>query len=441
MPACRASGSRAHTTALGEGTTAPVAQPRWEWNGIIATGQSLSVGAAASAVTLTSQPFGNLKLSLGDARLTAPPYDPTGPSLSLVPLVEPIRPESPYANAYPANIHGETPDTAMGDEISTLFGQRPPGGDYITIHTVVGESGKGIDVIDKTAVPSADQGHSYAAALFEVAAIQRLAAAAGKTYGVGAIILTHGETDATNIRYEAAVYRLLEDYNKDIAAITGQSWEIPLFLTQQQTLPQDNSSVASLVAEWQIGRHHPGQVVCVGPKYQYPYAPDRLHLTAAAYDRLGEKYAEVYYERVILGHDWQPLQPLSASRNGKAITVTMHVPSPPLVWDGAMPSPHQSSNMAWSHGRGFEVANRSGALTIDSVVIDGDTVVIALASAGDPDPDGLVVRYAVTQDEPGLHGGLSAGRIGQLRDSDPLIGYATRAPQYNYAVSFAWPLE
>jgi hypothetical protein len=440
VPACRTSGSRAHATGatLESEDKTPAARSTWDWNGVIGTGQSLSVGVGATDVTLPSQPFGNLKLALGDARLAAPPYDPTSPSLSLVPLVEPIRPESPYAVAYPANIHGETPSTAMGDQISTLFGQRP-GGEHVTVLTVVGESGRGIDVIDKTAVPSAAEGHAYAATLFEVAAIERLASAAGKTYGVAAITLTHGETDAKNTGYEAAVYQLLQDYNRDIAAITGQARAIPLFLTQQQTEPPDNSSSASLIAEWQIGRDHPGEVVCVGPKYQYPYATDHLHLVAEGYDRLGEKYAEVYYERVILGHDWQPLQPLSASRNGKVIMLTMHVPSPPLAWDGAMPAPHQSSNVAWSNGRGFEVANRNRALDIASVAIQGDAVVIALAS--DPDPSGLVVRYAVTQDEPGVHGGLSTGRIGQLRDSDPLIGYSTKAPQYNYAVSFAWPVE
>ena len=84
------------------------------------------------------------------------------------------------------------------------------------------------------------------------------------------------------------------------------------------------------------------------------------------------------------------------------------------------------------------MANSSGALTIASVAIQGDAVVITLASA--PDPAGLVVRYAVTQDSLGLNGGLGTSRIGQLRDSDPRIGSSTQAAQYNYAVSFVWPV-
>jgi len=409
----------------------------WDWNGVVGTGQSLSVGAQASTTTLATQPFKNLKLSLGMAKVSQPPYDANDPALSVMPLTEPIRAEATsYPGAYPLNIYGETPHTAMADQISALY-RKDWGGDYITVHTVVGESGQGIHVIDKTAVASSNLGHAYAATLFEVSALKRLATAAGKTYGVGGIILTHGETDGANSSYESDMLRLYTDYNADISAITGQTTKIPLFVTQQQTSPGDNSPTASLLAEWKIGVNHPGEVICVGPKYQYAYASDHLHLVASGYDRLGEKYAEVYYEKAVLGHDWQPLQPVSVSRIGKVITLNFHVPVPPLVWDDGIPAPHQMAHTAWSKGRGFEVEDQVGEQTIVSVAIQGDSVAITLAS--DPVATGLVVRYAVTQDGSGSLGGLATGRIGQLRDSDPLVGYATGRPQYNYAVSFLMP--
>jgi hypothetical protein len=424
-------------SAASNGTTETIARAgnrTWDWNGVVATGQSLSVGARARAATLTTQTFHNLKLSLGAATLTVPPYDPTSPSLSVVPLVEPIRDEATsYPGAYPLNIYGETPDTAMADQVSALC-QRDKGGEFVTVHTVVGESGQGMEVINKTATVTTNKGHAYAATLFEVSALGRLAAAAGKTYGVGAIVLTHGETDAVNANYENDMLKLAADYNADIAAITGQRAPILLLVTQQQTCPGDNSTTASLIAQWKIGVDHPSSAVCVGPKYQYAYAGDHLHLVANGYDQLGEKYAEVYYERVVLGHDWQPLQPTSARRSGNVIIVGFHVPVPPLAWDSGMPAPHQTAHTAWSKGRGFEVQNQDGEQTIDSVAIQNDSVVIALPGA--PTATGLVVRYAVTQDGSGTLGGLATGRIGQLRDSDPLLGYSTRRPLYNYAVSF-----
>lgn len=424
---------RAHSNRLGR---APLRS--WDWNGVIGTGQSLAVGAEARALALTTQPFKNLKLAIGSNEVL-PPYDPGDPALSVVPLVEPIRPlVTRYPGAYPFNIYGETPHTAMADEVSAIY-QRDTGGDFVTVHTVVGESGQGINVINKVATVTSNLGHAYAATLFEVSALKRLASASGKTYGVGAIILTHGETDGANRNYENEVARLYTDYNADIAAITGQIEKIPILLTQQQTSPGDNSSSASLIAAWQIGVDYSGQIVCVGPKYQYEYAHDRVHLLPRGYDQLGEKYGEVYYEKVALGRDWQPLQPILASRVGGVITIKFHVPVPPLVWDDEMPAPHQAAHLPWSRGRGFEVEDASGEQTITSVTIRGDAVAIALAS--NAVPANLVVRYAVTQDGEGGRGGLATGRIGQLRDSDPLVGYSTGLHLYNYAVSFAMPVN
>ena len=47
--------------------------------------------------------------------------------------------------------------------------------------------------------------------------------------------------------------------------------------------------------------------------------------------QLGEKTGQIYYERMVLGNDWQPLQPTSVERSGNVITVNFHVPVPPLA--------------------------------------------------------------------------------------------------------------
>jgi hypothetical protein len=73
------------------------------------------------------------------------------------------------------------------------------------------------------------------------------------------------------------------------------------------------------------------------------------------------------------------------------------------------------------------------------VQIQGDAVLITLAAA--PSGSGLTVQYAVTQDGSGHLGGLATGRIGLLCDSDPFVGYVTKVPQPNYAVSFSMPVN
>jgi hypothetical protein len=305
------------------------------------------------------------------------------------------------------------------------------GRDFIGVHSEVGEDGQGMIYLRKDAIHRGLNGHSYEAALIETKAIARLAKAAGKTYGVGAIIITHGESDAGNIHYEDDLYRLWSDYNTDVLAITGQSRKLQMIVSQQNST---NDRAASTLAQWKAGADHPADIVCSGPKYEYPYAHDGVHLTADGYRLLGEKYAQVYFQRVVLGGNWELLQPVAIKRNGAIITVRFHVPVAPLVWETAFSMPHQSVEQ-WRQGKGFEVVSAGGAkVAIASVEIAGDAVIIACAA--DPGP-GARVSYAMLGEPAKMtapYGGTS--RWGLLRDSDPFIGAVTQKPQPNYSVAF-----
>ena len=211
--------------------------------------------------------------------------------------------------------------------------------------------------------------------------VTRLAKAAGKTFGVGAITVTHGETDAGNRNYENELYQLWQDYNTDLPAITGQTQKIQMIVSQQNSC---NDRSPSTQAQWKIGVDHPADIACSGPKYQYPYFKDGVHLTARGYQELGEKYGQIYFERVILGKDWRPLEPTGAVRDGKTITIHFHVPVPPLVWETSFQPPHQSVD-EWKQGNGFEISTSAGArVTIISAKISGDQVIITCAT--DPGP-------------------------------------------------------
>ena len=424
----------------------------WDYTGIIGTGQSLAVGAQAGNITAAamSQPYNNLKLSLGS--LTVPPLDAAASEsaeLSLVPLVEPIRQTaSGYPSAYPFNLYGESPHTAMSAELTALATTVGGLEDLVTVHTVVGESGQPMTVINKAATEMVTDtgtlGRAYAASLFEARAIARLAEAAGKTYGIGAIFLTHGESDAGNANYTNDMLQLWTDYNADLRAITGQEQPIPLFTSQQHGIFQYATGQAprsidlSTTLQWTAALDHPDAIVCVGPKYQYPYFSDFLHLVPLGYELMGEKYAEAFYEHVLLGRPWQPLQPLrdTVARNGRTISVDFHVPVAPLAWDDVLPSPHQADLTEWAQGRGFEVREGTTRLTIESVtLVDEDTVQITCTTDV---PAGATLGYAATSDAAAISG--FSPRWGQLKDSDPFVGSFTNMAQANYAVSFELPV-
>jgi len=402
----------------------------WDWSGIIGTGQSLSVGARGLPVLSTNQPYHNLKLSTDHLPW---PIDPNDTHLTLTPLVEPVgrlaRRWGP-PSSWPENIYGETPHSAMANEITALIranGDR----DFVSVHCAVGEGGRGMIYLKKNPVKNGVSGRSYEAAMIATKAITRLAKAAGKTYGVGAIILTHGETDATNADYENELRQLWSDYNTDIPAITGQRQKIQMIVSQQNSCA-DHS--ASALAQWRIGVDYPADIACSGPKYQYPYAPDCIHLTADGYRQLGEKYGQIYYERVILKKNWQLLEPVGIERNGRTITVRYHVPVPPLMWAADFELPHRSI-AEWRNGKGFEVCSAVGdRIAIASVTISGDAVIITCAS--DPGP-GARVGYAMTGEKPRMTAPFPGTfRWGLLRDSDPFVGAVTGLAQPNYSVAF-----
>jgi hypothetical protein len=428
----------------GDGATAeagPVTlNAPWDWASVVGTGQSLAVGQMGLPAKARTQPYNNLKMSTGTA---AWPIDAGDLSFTMVPLVEPIgRPSTGYPSSYPTNIAGETPHAGMASEITALF-RAAGGADYVGVHGEFGENGQCIGFLVKGATQSGVNGRAYAATLLETTAITRLAHDAGKTYGVGAVIVTHGECDAGNTRYESQLYQLWSDYNTDLAAITGQTQKLQMIVSQQNSI---NDRSASTLAQWQIGVDHPADVACSGPKYQYPYYSDAVHLVTDGYEQLGEKYGQVYFERVVLGNAWQPLQPTGAERSGQVITVHFHVPAAPLVWDTLLP-PANPSVTAWSAGKGFEVRANGSAVTISSVAISGGDVQITCAT---PLPaSGVVVGYAMTAasttaaqvvDGSGALLWTGTVRWGQLRDSDPFVGAMTHKAQPNYAVAFEMPV-
>jgi hypothetical protein len=322
----------------------------------------------------------------------------------------------------------------MANQVTSLV-QAALGGDYVGVHGEVGENGQCITFLRKNAVPVGVNGHAFEATLIEARAITRLARAAGKSYGVGAIIVTHGECDAGNTGYETDLYQLWTDYNSDLPPITGQTQKIPMLVSQQHST---NDRSASTLAQWRIGVDHPTDVVLATTKYQFPYAADHIHLVADGYRQLGEKYGQVYFARVVQGQAWQPLQPTTVARAGRVITVTFHVPVAPLVWDTTFQMPHQGI-AEWQAGRGFEVRSGNTRVAISAVAIVGATVQITCAS--DLPASGVFVGYALTGDATAMSTPFAGTvRWGQLRDSDPFVGASTHKALPNYGVAFELPV-
>ena len=401
-----------------------------EWVGIIGNGQSLSVGVSfgyAPPISVT-QPFGAKKL----VDLTSMYALSGAGTWQMVPLVEPYRVKTcTLCYEYPNNVVGESPHTGMAIQLSALSLARDAG-DFMSVHSITGTSGAALASINKTGLPDGGVRPPYLAGLMETRVYKNLAADAGAKYRVGGVIFTHGESDWNNPNYASELHTLWSDYNTDLKAITGQTQNIPIFLSQQNSFPGavDAGFTLSPNDQWKVAVTYPGEFVCVGPKYAYSYS-DTVHLSSSGYHRLGEKYGQAFDRVVNQGLPFKPLYPIATSLSGNKITVTFHVPVPPMAWDDHIALSHQNNHKAWKDGHGFEAEDSTGQLTITSATIVGNTVELILNNA--PTGTGLTVRHAQTPDGyPTADGGFafsgayfantSGGHVGYLRDSDPFRG-------------------
>ena len=288
---------------------------------------------------------------------------------STIPLIEPIRKAVAGTGAgyddsqYPNNIYhyndsyGETPHSGMANTISAVWAARGGVGDYITAHSVVGWSGHCLSDIDKKGGKRA-----YLAAMSEARIFKKLAEAAGKTYGVGAMVLTHGECDSTNANYESGLYQMWQDYNTDLKAITGQKNDIVLLISQQSASPQ-----APPAPRCRFGRR-----ATITPVDRLHRAEVRVRPLRVAYAGNGLRARRREVRRGVRSHG-EPGDRLEAGgaqqdhaqRSGHH--PRLRRAEPPLVWDQNLNQPHQTVHTAWAKGRGFEV-------------IDGAKNEIAIAS-------------------------------------------------------------
>jgi hypothetical protein len=412
----------------------PNGQPRIPYvprdvNHILFTGQSNSVANAAKPVLSTTQPYQNLMFSSGV--MPASGCDGAGcrrydkPS-SLVPLVE------GDTFFYPV----ETPSAGMANQITSMKNEHRV---LVTLH---GRSGNTYWCLRKGGC-NYKPGYisPFEQAMDEVRDAKALTAAANQSYVVRAAATVHGESDhysytlgldefpldGTNgepkaiTSYADALIEWQADYESSVRAILGQTEAVPLFVTQ---ISGWNDTRYSKVAQFQLDAHvrAPGKVILVGPAYPIEIASDCRHFTSHGERRLGEYIAKAYARTIIDGIPWEPVRPKDVKRAGATVTVTFHVPAPPLVLD--------TERVVQAASYGFDYEEAGGPVPITNVAISGPdkvTITLARAAAGR-------LTYAQNQ-VPQTCIGSEAGARGNLRDSDATpskSGYDL----HNWAVHF-----
>lgn len=211
-----------------------------------------------------------------------------------------------------------------------------------------------------------------------IARFVELWAAQGRRVIVMAVDFAQGESGSNDAAWDTKLATLIANWNADVKAITGQTWEPQWLLTQPSAIgsgtpPLENTQLAAVRA------HAAGSAHLV--KAQYPelgraaWSPDPTGYTVDYVHKLGVGYAinGEYSARAFLSIASQQrrpsvVRPLSvAAVSGTQFDVTFEVPVGPLVLD-ASPGFTVPANF------GVTYADSGGGATVTAVAVQSATV-------------------------------------------------------------------
>lgn len=273
----------------------------------------------------------------------------------------------------------------------------------------VGYGAKALIYLKKNPTIDGNETTSYANAIQQVTAAKTIANGLGYGYEVLVMPFHHGESDDYGSRsapfYGAQLEQFWLDYNTDIKAITGQTRDLTMFITQCSSHQRFNGSAYSSIEVYKLFKLFPLRYVLICPKYFMSYSDAVAHLDTNGQNMMGDLVGAAMAQHFLEGNPWKPLYPTSITRSGATLTVVFHAPVEPIVLDTtAVTNPGSF---------GFEYVNTSNvAVAINSVAIDNSntlSIVLTTATAGK-------LRYAYTGTV-GAAPGPTAGPRGNLRDS------------------------
>lgn len=306
----------------------------------------------------------------------------------------PMRDEA-RGTGWPYNAWDEAPPPAM----AKWFADNHP--NIITAHVCAGQDGQPYSGIKKGGSAA-----SYAGSVDEVARLYTLLTGLGKIVKVAGVALVHGESDNGNASYSDYIQELQGDYDADLKAITGQTEDIPVFTTQPSAgYPTALGSTSNIHEEMLEAAAANPLIKMVGPKYAVEYASGDFHLTPTGTRDMARLYASKIYQHII-GNSVDSLYPLSVTKTSsttiKAVMSQSGLSFDTSAWD----SNHSVQNTEWASGKGFEVTDNTGKLSISGVSIAGDEVTVTVSSTIGTSPR---LAYAHNVD------GDNKPRRGQLR--------------------------
>lgn len=351
-------------------------------------GQSLSVGATATTILSSTQPYQNITFDTG-------PKMNGSTATGVKPLVEDAVSPAPDGGSN----RGETPCSGAANT-ATMLAYRDNGIDPFKNIIFSSTAGRG-----GTTIAALSKGSSWYSSIF-INHVNRAKELVGASYSLPVMAWVQGEQDAANnldyASYKTALNKLQVDVETDVKAITGQASPIHLLTYQMSYRAISNPQIAQ--AQYDVANEN-AKVHLVTPTYIFPHhAGDKVHLTSIGYKWMGAYYGRAYKELVHDNIEPRSLKVLSATVKGAVIKVKFDVPQLPLRID--------TTTLAPTTNFGFKVTANGQEVAIKQVRTNNEYAELELYST----PTGeLKVRYGLDYLGTGLT--ILNGGSGNICDS------------------------
>ena len=370
----------------------------------------MSIGTAGNGPTgslSTTQPYDNLMLTPG--------------------ILGTVGPLQPLTEGAVNGLNAETPSSGMANSIRAADASSRP----------IVVSGHGINGALYSEIKRGGTQAAYANGQTQALAAKTAVQARGGVYRPLAVTVIHGEGDSTSNAsfYQGYLQEWQANYQQDLNTLSGATGTLPMFISQM------NASNFGDLAQSQYQAHlaNTGKIVLVGPKYQYAYSPDHLHMTQISYKHHGEMFGKVIKKVAIDNTPWQPLRPTGASRSGNRITLSFLIPVGTLNLD--------TTTVAQRQNYGFEFVQTGGnSVSISNVTLSADKTQVYIDLSATPSGSNPRVRYAwtcndtITLPVEACANAATANAVGgNIRDSDTSVSAAigaTGLPLYNWLITF-----
>ncbi|MDR6251697.1 hypothetical protein [Klebsiella variicola] len=359
-------------------------------NHALGYGQSLSIGATATTIISSSQPYSNITFSTG-------PRAANNDVSSQKPLVEDNTSPAPDGGTN----RGETFCSGMANYALTLAAI--DNGIIPSTHVIFASTaGKG-----GTKLANLIKGTAWYNDHFLLHVTGQYAL--NNDSAVHIIPIAQGETDldqsppTTAAAWRAMAEQFQIDAESDIKAVNGQT--SPVFVQFSQCSYKAALSPNICLSQLDLVQKNK-KFRLATPQYHLPRAADGTHLTSVGYKLDGAYRGRDYKELMFDGIESLYINPVSATLRGNVLTLKFdRIRVLPLRLD--------NENLAATTDYGFRVNDSNGKVNIMSSRGADDTIVFELATI----PVGnTVVRYALDYLGEGLN--IVNGASGNLRDSD-----------------------